>query len=448
MERLYTKQKMTAQLHGQQVPYIAEAGDYLLRNTQGEVEASLFVYSYMLETPHTSERPVLFGYNGGPGSDSIWLHMGLLGPFMVPTGEPGEKELIKSRTPMEPNGAFLIEQCDIVLIDPPGAGYARVWDDDKRKKYFSTPGDAAAFVRFIEDWLEQHGRWASPVYLIGESYGTIRSVVIADTLSKAVNLCGIISIGTSFNVGAPELPVEPSVRRFGAYAATAWYHKAGNKSPLSHYLEQALAFARGEYATALLMGNDLPEDAFEHCLERTAYFTGMPEDTLRRSRLRLKQEDFIQQLLPGAVISPYDGRAFSPKSENRSADPLAEDPILMRTSPAFNAAIRRYLSEQLALRADRAYIVDTLDIAMNWDFSGVNTMAMLERLMRRRSRLRILFVSGVYDLQSTFDFVRYYLSQKDIPASRVRLLETEAGHMAYLGRAFGQVTAALQEWIH
>lgn len=448
MEKLYTKHEAVAALHGEQIPYTVEAGDYLLRNGDGEVEATLFTYSYIKAAEKDPNRPVIFGYNGGPGADSIWLHMGLLGPFVVPTGEPGESRIIKTDDFFEPNESFLIKQCDIVLIDPPGVGYARVLDDSYKKKYFNTLGDAKAFALFIEDWIDRHGRWASPVYLIGESYGTIRNVVLANTLSKAVNLCGIISIGTSYNVGAPALPVEPSVRRFGAYAATAWYHgKAKSHEPLRNFLEDALAFARGEYATALLMGHDLPEEEFRRCLEKTAAFTGMSEEYLRHSRLRLDQGDFVQKLCPDALISIYDGRAASPRAEHYSSNPLAEDPILKQTSPAFNAAIRQYLRNTLQLCASRPYIVDTLDIAISWDYAGVDTMVMLEQLMRRRESLRILFVSGIYDLQSTFDFVHYYLSQYDLPRERVSVLETEAGHMAYLGRAFQEVTSALREWI-
>ena len=172
--------------------------DYLFYDEQGAPEASIYSYSYVAQ-PERADRPVLFGYNGGPGAASSWVHMGLLGPKQVTFPRyPDDKD---AAPVYGENKSFLLDCCDLVLIDPPGTGYAFVRDDVKAK-YFNTVGDAQAVGQFIQDWLKNHGREDSPVYLLGESYGTIRNLAVADVLLEKVDLAGIVSIGTSFNVGS------------------------------------------------------------------------------------------------------------------------------------------------------------------------------------------------------------------------------------------------------
>ena len=257
-------------------------GDHVFYDAEGRPEASIYSYSYTAQ-PERADRPVLFGYNGGPGAASSWVHMGLLGPKQVTFPRyPDDKD---TAPVYGENRSFLLDCCDLVLIDPPGTGYAFVRDDVKAK-YFNTVGDAQAVGQFIQDWLKDHGREESPVYLLGESYGTIRNLAVADVLLEKVDLAGIVSIGTSFNVGSPTtMLVEPNVRRLGANAACCWYHLHRDEVPQRQFVQEAMDFAYGAYARALLLGSRLPAGEFEQTLDKLHYYTGLDRDTLRRGCL-------------------------------------------------------------------------------------------------------------------------------------------------------------------
>ena len=225
--------------------------------------------------------------------------MGLLGPRLVKF--PGYPELEwPAKTRLEDNAEWLLDCCDIVLADPPGAGWARLLDEDAAGEYYSVGGDARAFARFIGAWLRENGREASPVYLLGESYGTIRSVALADCLPEDVRLAGIISVGTSLNVGSRgTLYVEPNVRRLGANAACCWFHHHRGELPLEDFVREAMDFAYGAYARALLLGNRLPEAEREDALDKLAYFTGVDRGFLAENRLRFGEPDFLLRCCPG-----------------------------------------------------------------------------------------------------------------------------------------------------
>lgn len=438
----------SARLRGRDIPYTVTAEEYPLYSPQGELEATMFTYSY-LHPSNDARRPVVFAYNGGPGSDSTWLHFGLLGPRRVPVAEPDEG-LAAFPCRLEDNEEFLIDACDIVMIDPVGTGYTQVLSEEAARRYYGVQGDARSFARLIEDWIDRRGRWDSPVYLLGESYGTIRNVALADALCPGICLAGIISVGTSLNVGRPELHVEPSVRRFEAYAAAAWYHKREGKPDLRTHLAQAGQFAYGPYARALLHGSRLPREEVEDILRRVQYFTGMEEGYLRRSRLRVDQEDFVRLICPGEVVSVYDARIKMPLGRGGEAPASHDDEAqTAAVAPAFAAARRKYACAELGIGTGRPYRRDMMDIAAGWDYKtgDIDTMALLERLMRRKKDLRVLFVNGCYDLQSTADFVTYYLAQYDIPPERAEVRVYESGHMTYFGKPFAQLCADLRQFI-
>ena len=192
--------------------------DHVLTDASGSPEATMFTFSY-LQKKGGQDRPVLFAYNGGPGAASAWVHMGLLGPKLVDL--PGYPEAAATQAwTLRENSEFLLDACDLVLIDPAGTGWTTLLTESAAEKYYSVSGDAKVFSDLICSWLRTNGRTASPVYLLGESYGTIRNLAVADALPDWVSLQGIIHIGVSFNVGAhSQTYVEPNVRRLGANAA-------------------------------------------------------------------------------------------------------------------------------------------------------------------------------------------------------------------------------------
>ena len=232
--------------------YRIMAEDYVLKGGDGSFEASMFSYSY-LKLPVDPGRPVAFAYNGGPGSDSKWVHLGFLGPKVLKIpGYPDTKDPADAY--LADNTNCLLDTFDIVRINPAGTRYTEI-SDEARGKYFGTDGDGDSFVRFICDWLKANCREKSPVYLIGESYGTIRNLVVADKLPETVDLRGIVHIGVSFNVGSKtQFFVEPNVRRLGLDAAVVWYYFHKDEMTKDEFIKEAMDFAFTDYAHALLVG--------------------------------------------------------------------------------------------------------------------------------------------------------------------------------------------------
>lgn len=422
-------------------------------------EATMFSYSY-LGMGGASEgtngeddtRPVIFAYNGGPGAASAWLHMGLLGPTLVElqgypedASHPAEYKLI-------PNPDFLLDRYDVVLIDPVGTGWARLLDESAASRHYSTAGDARDFADFISTWLKENHREKSPVYLLGESYGTIRNVALADVIPEHIHLQGIIHIGTSLNVGArTPLLVEPNVRRLGANAATCWYHHHQKDGDRDSFVRDAMAFAYGDYAHALLMGSRLPVESRKSVLERLSYFTGMDRGFLDEHNLRFSEVDFLLGCCPGSVVSTYDARLlYHPKvtekySENNMdtagiIEPdMKQDAFMAAVGPTYDVALHEYIEQEL-VSPHWEMASDMMSIALRWDYQGYekDTLTLPVELMKRRPELRMLFVNGYYDMQSTFDFVTYYLSQFDLPADRVMQVVLPAGHAAYVGEGMAE----------
>lgn len=427
--------------------YRIRLADYILRGAEQKAEATMFSYSYVAADSAQSDRPVIFAYNGGPGAASAWLHMGLLGPVLAKM--PGYPDVKESPTQFEliPNPDFLLDQCDVVLIDPTGTGWARLLDESSASRHYSTAGDARDFAEFICDWLKENGREQTPVYLLGESYGTIRNVALADALPEYVNLQGIIHIGTSLNVGArTTLFVEPNVRRLGANAAVCWYHHHQSECSREEFIKQAMEFAYGDYAHALLMGNRLDAAEREAVLHRLSYFTGMDRGFLDQKNLRFSEVDFLLRCCPGAVVSTYDARLlYRPKqnetySENAMESAgiiepdMNQDAFMSAAGPVYDNALGQYVAAELC-PPERKTAENMMDIARFWDYRGYekNTLTLPVELMKQRSELRMMFVNGYYDLQSTFDFVTYYLSQFELPEDRVKQVVLPSGHASYIG---------------
>lgn len=344
-----------------------------------------------------------------------------------------------------------------MLIDPVGTGWARLLDESTAKRHYSTAGDARDFSDFICAWLAENGRQHAPVYLLGESYGTIRNVALADVLPETVDLRGIIHVGTSLNVGArTTLLVEPNVRRLGANAAVCWYHHHQDECSREDFVAQAMDFAYGDYARALLLGNRLNEAERESVLDRLSRFTGMDHDFLDKHDLRFGEVDFLLGCCPGAVVSTYDARLlYRPRQNERYSEnsmesagiiepDMAQDAFMASVGPVYDRALAMYAADELC-PPQREAAEDMLSIARRWDYRGYekDTLTLPVELMQRRPALRMMFVNGYYDLQSTFDFVTYYLSRFDLPSDRIRQTVLPSGHASYVG--VGMVEALTKE---
>ncbi len=424
--------------HGKSgITYKAVVEDYFLRNEAGEPEASIYSYTYLAQ-PEQEDKPVLFGYNGGPGASSSWVHMGLLGPKQVtfPTypSDSGNNESVYGD-----NGNFLLDACDLVLINPPGT-YNTFVSEEGKKKYHNTLGDGQAVSQFIRDWLRKYGRENAPVYLLGESYGTLRNLAVAYVLPETVNLKGIVSIGTSFNVGSPTtMLVEQNVRRLGANAACCWYHHHRQDCNQREFVAEAMDFAYRDYAHALLMGSRLPAEEFEATLEKLSYYTGMDEELLREGGLRFDEITYLTKMMPGKLVSAYDSRLTrvleGEMTEEEWNEAIFTEPFFAFANGAIEAGLTRYEAEDLAKPAEERPVYEMLPIAMNWGYDtlGKDTLYLPAELMEANKELRFFFVAGYYDLQSTFDFVTYFLGRYGLPMDRVTFKVYDTGHAAYVG---------------
>lgn len=419
------------------IDYRVTVGDYPFYDEKGEVIASIYSYCYVA-LPEKKEKPVIFCYNGGPGASSSWVHLGLMSPKTV-TFPNYPQDPTDNTCLFDENPNCILDSCDIVCINPPGTSLTYITDEGK-KRYYRILGDGNAVAEFIVSWLKSHGRENSPVYLLGESYGTLRNLAVAKFLPESVKLKGIVSIGTSFGVGSKNSSrVEPNVRRFGANAACCWFHFHRDECKLEEFVNKAMEFAYGDYAHALLMGYRLPEDEFERTLEQASYYTGLAKDILRAGRLRFDEQTYLQKMMPGKLISAYDARVTKPldheMTEEEWIQSLQTEPFFLFADTAIQSCMDKYQTVDIEKPDDRYSSTDFISIAMNWDYQPdeFDSLTAPVGLMKERNDLRILFAAGYYDLQSTFDFVTYYLSRYEMPMDRIVFHVYDSGHACYIG---------------
>ncbi len=427
--------------------YRVKTADYILKDDEGNFEGSMFSYSY-IRLPEDKSRPVAFAYNGGPGSDSKWVHLGFLAPKVLKI--PGYPETENpAKAILTDNTNCLLDTCDIVRINPVGTAYTET-SDAAKKKYFGTAGDADSFVSFICHWLKENGREDSPVYLIGESYGTIRNLAVGDRLPESVNLKGIIHIGVSFNVGSKtQFFVEPNVRRLGLNAAVCWYYLHRDEMPKDDYIKEAMDFAYTDYAHALLAGNNLSEDEKKTVADKLHRYTNLDPEFLIRNRLRFSETDFIMNAIPGRVISVYDARV---SIEKRAIDPekefIRQEPFMVKIGSRIDDCMAEY-EKGLKLPEGRQPL-NLYEIAAGWDYASYDkdTLRLSEELLKTNPGLRMMFINGYYDTLSTFDFVKLLFAQLDLPRDRAVERFYESGHTVYIGEPTDELINDIRAFIN
>lgn len=450
----------TCEVKGQKISYRATVENFFLYDREGEKEASMYTFAYeRCDIERKPQRPVLFAYNGGPGGASAMINFAALAPERVKVGEATSL----SMTPpyeVEENTECILDICDIVTIDPIETGYSRLLKAEAGAKYFNTESDCRSFVKIIAKWLDAHERWNSPVYLMGESYGTIRNAMLAGMLSvdlKAgcnyVNLSGIIMLGSAFDHGQKAYPIDTPILNFTAVAATYWYHHQSMLPARDVFLKEADRFAYEEYLPALALGRRLREEKRTHIKERLTYFTGLDEETLEDLNLRVDTYNYPAYGLrkEGKVLGRYDGR-FTMEAPKGSWDDLEEEDmassgLMSAVQQCFNSIWKKKLHIDL----EDAYRPLCFDICADWDFStSTAPIKSLAQAMKRIPNMKLMLGCGYYDLLTTMGFSQYTLDQFNLPAERVRMEYFETGHMPYLGSkecdALGRAVRAFIEW--
>jgi carboxypeptidase C (cathepsin A) len=439
--------------YGTRVSYRAIAGETHLRDKSGQLRASLFTFAYFAETDaDPSERPLTFLFNGGPGSASLWLHMGAFGPVRVVV--PGDASF-PGAAPyrIEPNPSCPLDVTDLVFIDPVGTGFSRALCAAKPEDFWGLDADAALVADFITQFLTEHRRWASPRYLGGESYGTTRAIAVAGKLQStfsgiSFNGLVLISVVLDFHtVRFEKGNILPEVSYLPTYAAAALYH--GRVKPTSgdraSFLDEVRRFALDEYAPALLAGTRIDPDRRKRVAESLARYTGLDSAWLDRTRLRIDPSRFRKELLRdrGVTIGRFDSRYLGADYDEAGEAP-DDDPSAYAVKSAYTSAMQDYLGRDLGVAWGAPYVTFLLDAAKKWNWTipdanewlrwpgYVNVAPELGRLQRESPALKVLMANGIFDLATPFFAVENTIASNGIDASRIIMRYYDAGHMMYV----------------
>lgn len=437
---------------GQTIPYRATAGSILLKNDKEEDQALIYYTAYARsDVKDLSQRPLAFLYNGGPGSASIWLHMGAFGPKRVVTANAE----ITPPAPyqLEDNPDCLLDRADLVFIDPVGTGFSKAVGKAQDKDFWGVDEDAHSLAKFVQSYVTRNNRWNSPKYLIGESYGTFRNAVLGNLLqsNNGMYLNGIVMISSVFDLGTLTFPLGndlPYVLYLPSYAATAWYHKVLKNPPdnLEAFIDDARKFAKAEYADALLKGDTLTDAEKTAIATKLAHFTGLSEEYILRSKLRVKLGAFMQelQLSRGLTTGRLDAR-FSGPTYDLIAATANYDPQSAAITGAFVAAFNMYLREELKFGHDRDYHVFARFEDNHWDWKhetgggffpgSPNVMRDLANAFIVNPKLQVQLEDGYYDLATPFFEAEYATDHLGLPENLQKNIQHKyyaAGHMMYL----------------
>lgn len=433
---------------GQPIAYTATTGETYLKDKDGKPVAAIFATSYVKDGGG-KDRPITFLYNGGPGSGSVWLHMGAFGPKRVvlprDAGDDGAPPY-----PVVDNPESLLDVTDIVFIDPVGTGFAHAIGKKDPKDYWGVSADARSIAEFIRIWLSENGRWSSPKYIGGESYGTTRSVALINELEgqyNDVSINGIILISTILDFAATaetQGNEMPYILNLPSMATTAWYHRkiANPPATAAEIAAQARAFAIGPYAAALLKGNALGAQERASVRAELARLTGLSEAFVDKADLRVSPGRFYKELLRdrGLTIGRLDTR-YTGVDYDRAGEEPDNDPSFYGIDAAYTAAINSYLRDDLKLRIDRQYV--TIGGVGPWDWKladqrgrdgevYVNVAPYLGKALRENSGLRVFVGQGWYDFATPFFGAEYAMSRTGFDPSRISYHYYDAGHMMYV----------------
>ena len=433
------------------IAYTTTAEEILLKDGEGKNTARFFTISYTKDGVTNQEtRPLTFVFNGGPGSASIWLHFGLVGPKLIDipsdAQDPGAPPY-----KLRDNPASIFRATDLVFIDPVGTGYSRAAGDKKDEDFWGYDEDADSVAEFIRTFITQHNRWNSPKYILGESYGGIRTSLLIPRLQNlGVGMNGAILISPAINMATlPFLP-EGNDQSFAttlpALAATAFYHHRlpDQWKDLDTFLREVEQFASSNYLLALFKGDRIDAAEKDRLAEKLHRYLGLSKEYLVRSNLRVTPPRFAKELLrdQGKVLGLLDARYTEDEIDNASAEPNS-DPFGAKTGPVYVSTFQSYLRNDLGVDFDKRYI-PTNGVANNkWKrpangrhaFAGfVNVTGDLAQGTKDNEALRVFAAAGYNDLVTSYFALNYMLEHSGIDPKRITIHDYPGGHMMYLHR--------------
>ncbi|HTU21382.1 MAG TPA: hypothetical protein VMG10_25310 [Gemmataceae bacterium] len=446
------KDKLTSSGHsiivnGTKIDYEATAGTLLVQEDGAKHKAKMFFVAYTRgNVEESSRRPITFAFNGGPGSSSVWLHMGLLGPRRVDLG--GEGASVAPPYRLVNNTTSLLDQTDLVFIDPVTTGYSRAEPADDAKQFHGVTQDVRSVAEFIRLYVTKFRRWDSPKYLAGESYGTTRAAGLADYLQDrfGMNVNGILLVSSVLNFQTLRFDDGndlPYALYLPTYTATAWYHKKLAPELLADRrktLEEAEQFALGDYTLALMKGSALTARERQEIARKLARYTGLSEEYVRHANLRIAIHRFTKELLRGAhkTVGRFDSR-YVGRDGDAAGEHTSYDPSYAAVQGPYTALLQQYLAKDLHYVRELPYRILTSRV-QPWDYGNaknryLNVAPSLRQAMTQNPSLRVFVANGYYDLATPYLATRYTVNHLDLDGDlrdRVCMRYYDAGHMMYI----------------
>ncbi len=440
-------------INGKQINYTATTGTLLLRTDKDESSALIGFTAYTKDGENPVKRPITFTYNGGPGSASVWLHVGVIGPRRVVVNDPGTNG--PAPYTMEDNQYSILDVSDIVLIDPVGTGFSHAVGKSKNTDFWNVDADIKSVSQFIRQYITGNERWNSPKFLLGESYGTFRSAGVANYLQEnyGISANGVMLLSSVLDIRT--IAFQPGddlsyVLNLPTYSATAWYHnKLPNKpANLTGFLQEVRDFSSGAYATALLKGDQLPAAERESILTRLVAYTGLSRDFLDKANLRVTEPQFAAELLRDSseIIGRLDSR-YTEINAHLLSETTGNDPLSTGIMPAYISAFMNYYTTELKGDKDKTYNIFATDPDFKWDWkhprsyglfgtgSTASTSPDLLNAMTSNPKLKVLVMNGLFDLATPFYGTEYTFSHLGLsPKLRKNVIFKyyEAWHMVYI----------------
>ncbi len=444
---IVTRQR-TAVIAGRDLAYEVTTGTLAVKTDEGKLRANMFFIAYTVgDREQRAKRPITFCFNGGPGSSSVWLHMGMLGPRRVklpadPVSSPPPGEVID-------NPYSLLDVTDLVFIDPVSTGFSRPAEGVEKKEFHGYQQDLRSVGEFIYLYISRFDRWSSPKFLLGESYGTLRAAGLAGHLQSTYNLDlnGIILVSSVIDFqtilfGTPnDLPY---ILFLPSYTATAWYHKRLDESlqnkPLKEVLAEVERFATTDYTLALMAGDTLSDERFDATARQVAFYTGLSPDYVRRSNLRITMSRFAKELMRDEerTVGRFDSR-YRGIDRDAAGATYEYDPSAAAVFGAFTSAVNQYLREELEFEREQVYEILTGNVHP-WSYSTfenryVSATETLRSAMVKKPHLKVLVANGYYDLATPYFASVYTFNHLGLPKhlrGNVELTFYTGGHMMYV----------------
>ncbi len=438
-------------MDGKTLKYSATAGRLPIKRGDGKIEAEMFFVAYTLDGQEAGKRPLTFAFNGGPGSATIWLHMGALGPRHVALSADGFLPAAPYR--VEDNPHTLLDKSDLVMVDAIGTGFSRAENLATSKRFWGVKGDIQAFSEFIRMYISRYERWSSPLFLFGESYGTTRAAGIAGHMAEqGINFNGITLLSMVLNFQSLEdtkTNDEPYIYLIPSYTMIAGYHHklpADLQQDLNKSRQEAERWASGEYAHALAKGDAMSAAERDKVVTDMARYTGLTKEVVDQANLRIDVPKFTHYLLIDQKlrVGRLDGRYTGPDPDGL-LDTRFYDPTEANIIAPYNTVFNNYVRTELGYKTDMPYYVFAQQQGFEdkWDWGSAgegfpDTASALRRAVVKDPYLKVLVMEGYYDLACPYYAANYTVDHLNLPEkyrSQVSYATYESGHMVYLPTA-------------